>query len=88
MFNVITGLYTPDGGDMVFRGESILGRAPSQVTRLGIARTFQNVKLFPNMTVLENAMVGQHCRTKAGVFGALIRTPSDAPRGEWHPPTR
>ena len=76
MFNVITGLYTPDGGDVVFRGESILGRAPSQVTELGIARTFQNVKLFPNMTVLENAMVGQHCRTKAGVFGALIRTPS------------
>lgn len=76
VFNVITGLYTPDGGDVVFRGESILGRAPSQVTRLGIARTFQNVKLFPNMTVLENAMVGQHCRTKAGVFGALLRTPS------------
>jgi branched-chain amino acid transport system ATP-binding protein len=76
VFNVITGLYTPDGGDVVFRGESILGRAPSQVTRLGIARTFQNVKLFPNMTVLENAMVGQHCRTKAGVFGALIRTPA------------
>ncbi|HEY6567608.1 MAG TPA: ABC transporter ATP-binding protein [Actinomycetota bacterium] len=76
VFNVITGLYTPDGGDVVFRGESILGRAPSQVTRLGIARTFQNVKLFPNMTVLENAMVGQHCRTKAGVFGSLLRTPS------------
>jgi branched-chain amino acid transport system ATP-binding protein len=76
VFNVITGLYTPDGGDVVFRGESILGRAPSQVTRLGIARTFQNVKLFPNMTVLENAMVGQHCRTKAGIFGALIRTPA------------
>jgi branched-chain amino acid transport system ATP-binding protein len=53
-----------------------VGRLPSQVTKLGIARTFQNVKLFPNMTVLENAMVGQHCRTKAGVFGALIRTPA------------
>ena len=76
VFNVITGLYTPDGGDVVFQGESILGRLPSQVTKLGIARTFQNVKLFPNMTVLENAMVGQHCRTKTGVFGALVRTPS------------
>jgi branched-chain amino acid transport system ATP-binding protein len=76
VFNVITGLYTPDDGDVVFRSESIVGRLPSQVTKLGIARTFQNVKLFPNMTVLENAMVGQHCRTKAGVFGALIRTPA------------
>jgi branched-chain amino acid transport system ATP-binding protein len=76
VFNVITGLYTPDAGSVVFRGGSLLGRLPSQVTKLGIARTFQNVKLFPNMTVLENAMVGQHCRTKTGVVGALIRTPS------------
>ena len=58
VFNVITGLYRPDAGDVRFRGESIIGRLPSQVTKLGIARTFQNVKLFPNMTVLENAMVG------------------------------
>ncbi|MGZ5288350.1 MAG: ABC transporter ATP-binding protein [Actinomycetota bacterium] len=75
VFNVITGLYTPDAGVVRFRGESIIGRLPSQVTKLGIARTFQNVKLFPNMTVLENAMVGQHCRSKAGVFGAVFRTP-------------
>jgi ABC-type branched-subunit amino acid transport system ATPase component len=74
VFNVITGLYAPDGGDVRFRGGSIVGRLPSQVTKLGIARTFQNVKLFPNMTVLENAMVGQHCRTKSGVAGALFRT--------------
>jgi ABC-type branched-subunit amino acid transport system ATPase component len=76
VFNVITGLYAPDAGDVRFSGESILGRLPSQVTKLGIARTFQNVKLFPNMTVLENAMVGQHCRSSAGVFGAIFRTPS------------
>jgi branched-chain amino acid transport system ATP-binding protein len=76
VFNVITALYRPDGGDIVFRGESLVGRAPSQIVRLGIARTFQNVKLFPNMTVLENAMVGQHCRSSAGVFGAVFRTPS------------
>ena len=76
VFNVITGLYSPDGGDVVLRGESILGRTPSQITRLGIARTFQNVKLFPNMTVLENAMVGQHCRTRSGLFGAIFRPPS------------
>jgi branched-chain amino acid transport system ATP-binding protein len=75
VFNVMTALYRPDGGDIVFRGESILDRAPSQIVRLGIARTFQNVKLFPNMTVLENAMVGQHCRSRAGVFGAVFRTP-------------
>ena len=76
VFNVITGLYAPDGGDVILRGESIVGRTPSQITRLGIARTFQNVKLFPNMTVLENAMVGQHCRTRSGLFGAVFRPPS------------
>ncbi len=76
VFNVITGLYAPDGGDVRFRGSTIVGRLPSQVTKLGIARTFQNVKLFPNMTVLENAMVGQHCRSKAGIFGALLHTRS------------
>jgi branched-chain amino acid transport system ATP-binding protein len=76
VFNVITGLYAPDGGDVILRGDSIVGRTPSQITRLGIARTFQNVKLFPNMTVLENAMVGQHCRTRSGLFGAVFRPPS------------
>ncbi len=76
VFNVITGLYAPDAGDIRFRDETIVGRLPSQVTKLGIARTFQNVRLFPNMTVLENAMVGQHCRSRAGVFGALLQTPS------------
>jgi ABC-type branched-subunit amino acid transport system ATPase component len=75
LFNVITGLYAPDGGDIRFRGESIVGLRPHQVARLGIARTFQNVHLFPNMTVLENAMVGQHCRSKAGIFGSILRTP-------------
>jgi branched-chain amino acid transport system ATP-binding protein len=76
VFNVVTGLYRPDAGHVRFRGGSLVGRAPSQVTKLGIARTFQNVKLFPNMTVLENVMVGQHCRTRTGVFGALLRTPA------------
>ena len=76
VFNVITGLYRPDGGEIVFNGERLAGRTPNQVTRLGIARTFQNVHLFPNMTVLENAMVGQHCRSKSGVVSAFLRTPS------------
>jgi branched-chain amino acid transport system ATP-binding protein len=76
MFNVVTGLYEPDDGAVLYAGERLVGLAPNQITRLGIARTFQTVHLFPNMTVLENAMVGQHCRTKSGVFGAVFRPPS------------
>jgi ABC-type branched-subunit amino acid transport system ATPase component len=76
LFNVITGIYAPDDGDIRYRGESIVGLRPHQVVRLGIARTFQSVRLFPNMTILENAMVGQHCRTKGGLFGSILRTPA------------
>ncbi len=75
MYNVVTGLYAPDDGDVRFRGDSIVGLAPNRITRLGIARTFQTVHLFPNMTVLENAMVGQHCRGRSGVLGAVLRLP-------------
>ena len=89
LFNVITGLYEPDGGDIRFHGESIVGLRPHQVARLGIARTFQNVHLFPNMTVLENAMVGQHCRTSSGI---VRRRPPDCrgtqPRGGADPRAR
>jgi branched-chain amino acid transport system ATP-binding protein len=76
VFNVITGLYQPDAGDVLFRGQSIVGLTPNQITKLGIARTFQTVHLFPNMTVLENAMVGQHCRSRATIVGAILRTPA------------
>ena len=76
MFNVVTGLYRPDDGEIRFRGDNIVGLAPNRITRLGIARTFQTVHLFPNMTILENAMVGQHCRTRSGVFGSVLRFPS------------
>jgi len=76
MFNVVTGLYEPDDGDVRFRGDSIVGLAPNRITRLGISRTFQTVHLFPNMTILENAMVGQHCRSRSGVLGSVIRLPS------------
>jgi ABC-type branched-subunit amino acid transport system ATPase component len=75
VFNVITGLYPPDDGDVRLRGETVVGLAPNRITRAGIARTFQSVHLFANMTVLENAMVGQHCRSTAGVFGSILRTP-------------
>jgi branched-chain amino acid transport system ATP-binding protein len=76
LFNTITGLYGPDGGDVRFGGQSIVGLKPSQITRLGISRTFQTVHLFPNMTVLENAMVGQHSRSRSGVLGSVLRLPS------------
>jgi branched-chain amino acid transport system ATP-binding protein len=75
LFNVITGLYEPDGGDVLFNGQNLVGLKPNQITRLGVARTFQTVHLFPNMTVLENAMVGQHCRTRSGLVGAVLRPP-------------
>jgi len=75
MFNVITGLYAPDDGTIRFRGDTIVGLAPNRITKLGIARTFQTVHLFPNMTILENAMVGQHCRTRSGVLGSVLRLP-------------
>ncbi len=73
-FNVITGIFSPDEGDIIFEGESIAGLTPSTITHRGVARTFQNVRLFPNLTIIENVMVGRHCRTSQGVFGALFKT--------------
>ena len=75
LFNVVTGIYAPDEGDIRYLGTSIVGLRPHQVVKRGIARTFQNVRLFPNMTILENAMVGQHSRSKGGLFGSIFRTP-------------
>jgi branched-chain amino acid transport system ATP-binding protein len=75
LFNVVTGLYTPNGGSIVFDGHHLVGLKPNQVCSLGISRTFQTVRLFPNMTVLENAMVGQHSRTRSGLLGAVLRLP-------------
>ena len=75
-FNVVSGLYAPDQGEILFDGQPIQGLASHAIAKIGIARTFQTVHLFPNMTVLENAMVGQHARSKTGVFGAIFRPPS------------
>jgi ABC-type branched-subunit amino acid transport system ATPase component len=75
-FNLLSGLDAPSSGEMVFKGESLKGLAPNEITKLGIARTFQNVRLFANMTILENVIVGQHCRTKSGVFSAIFHPPS------------
>lgn len=73
-FNVISGLFTPDAGSIVFDGDHVAGHLPNEITARGIARTFQNVRLFPNLTVLENVMVGQHCRTSQGIFGTIFQT--------------
>ena len=73
LFNAITA--SVEGtGEIVFEGQSLLGLDPNQVTSQGVARTFQNVRLFANMSVLENVMVAQYCRTKQGIFGALFYT--------------
>jgi branched-chain amino acid transport system ATP-binding protein len=75
LFNVICGLLSADLGDVHYRGQPILGLRPYQIARLGISRTFQNLSLFANMTVGENVMVGRHCRTRAGMLSAILRTP-------------
>ena len=74
LFNIVTGFYSPDAGKINFDGHNLVGLKPNQITRVGVSRTFQAVRLFGAMTVLENAMVGQHTRTKAGVYGALFNT--------------
>lgn len=72
-FNTITGLYIPDTGSFKLNGESYEPKSVHEVTKAGIARTFQNIRLFGNMSVLENVMVGRHVRTNAGIFGAIFR---------------
>jgi len=79
-FNCITGMYAPDSGDIDLirpgrNPERLNGMKPNRITSRGMARTFQNIRLFHNMTALENIMVGRHCRTHAGVLGAIFRGP-------------
>ncbi len=75
LFNVLTGIYRPDEGDATFKGHSILGYRPDQITALGICRTFQNIRLFANMTVVENVLVGMHSRISSSMASVLGRTP-------------
>jgi len=75
-FNVITGLYTPDSGSFVLSGQAYEPTAVHEVARAGIARTFQNIRLFADMSALENVMVGRHIRSSSGVLGAIFRTAS------------
>lgn len=76
VFNLITGIYSPSSGDIVLAGRSLAGLSPDKVLRRGIARTFQNIRLFNNMTVLENVLVGEHTQLKANVLGSLFHTPN------------
>jgi branched-chain amino acid transport system ATP-binding protein len=76
LFNVLTGIYTPDGGTFSFDGAPLAGLKPNEVAARGIARTFQNIRLFANLSALENVMIGRHVRTRAGVFGAMLRNAS------------
>jgi branched-chain amino acid transport system ATP-binding protein len=74
-FNCITGAYRPEEGTLTFGGQLLNDRRPDQITALGIARTFQNIRLFAGMTALENVLVGHHHRLKSGVFGAVVQPP-------------
>ncbi len=73
LFNVITGLYAPESGRVLLNADNLTGHKPNDVVAHGIARTFQNIRLFANMTALENVMAGRHVRTHAGVVGAILR---------------
>lgn len=75
LFNCITGFYTPDEGDMFFRGKSLLGYSPDRITRQGISRTYQNIRLFPAMTAIENILVGAHPKLDSNLLDAILHTP-------------
>lgn len=74
-FNMLTGIYTPTDGTLTFKGTSVGGKKPHLITEMGITRTFQNIRLFQNMTALENVMVGRHTRSAATPLGAVLRSP-------------
>jgi branched-chain amino acid transport system ATP-binding protein len=74
-FNVFTGIYVPEEGTVAFRGIPLLGRRPDQITALGVCRTFQNIRLFGNMTAVENVLVGMHCRVRLKLWDVLTRNP-------------
>ncbi len=75
-FNVLSGLYKPEKGEILFLGQPIQGLPAHEIAALGISRTFQNIRLFPNMTAMENVMVARHCRTQSEFFSTLLKTPS------------
>jgi branched-chain amino acid transport system ATP-binding protein len=76
VFNCITGMYRPSSGAILFGGREVRGMKPHRIAQLGLVRTFQSIRLFPNMSVRDNVLAGRHCRTRSGVLGAIIRPPS------------
>ncbi|MHB1099139.1 MAG: ABC transporter ATP-binding protein, partial [Burkholderiales bacterium] len=72
LFNVLTGIYKPDSGNFRLEGVEMAGKKPSEMAKSGISRTFQNIRLFSNMSAIENVMVGRHCRTRGSVLGAIL----------------
>jgi branched-chain amino acid transport system ATP-binding protein len=74
-FNMLTGVYRPTAGRIIFDGEDVTGKPPHAITERGIGRTFQNIRLFQNMTALENVLVGMHARLRGGILGSIVRTP-------------
>ncbi|HLT59132.1 MAG: ABC transporter ATP-binding protein [Limnochordales bacterium] len=74
VFNLITGIYAPDAGTITFQGQAIHGQPPHRITAMGIARTFQNIRLFGSASALENVMMARHCRTRSGSLAAIFRT--------------
>jgi len=74
-FNMLTGLYKPSTGRILFDNKDVTRARPDLITKAGVARTFQNIRLFATMTAIENVMVGQHSRMKAGIFGSIFRPP-------------
>ncbi|HUG63865.1 MAG TPA: ABC transporter ATP-binding protein [Gaiellaceae bacterium] len=74
-FNQITGVYVPTSGSIVFDGKEVVGKPPHAIVELGIGRTFQNIRLFAQMTALENVLVGMHCRLRGGIVGSILGTP-------------
>lgn len=75
LFNIVTGIYSPTEGNIFLAGQDITGQKPHRITAMGFARTFQNIRLFPKMTVLDNVILGMHTRTKSNLFDAVLRLP-------------
>jgi branched-chain amino acid transport system ATP-binding protein len=75
LFNIITGIYTPNQGTVYFNNRSLTGKSPHEIASMGISRTFQNIRLYGNMTVMENVMVGMHTKTRSGIAGSIFRSP-------------
>ena len=76
VFNLITGNYRPDSGEIMFDGQSLITQSPHRIVSLGVARTFQTIRLFPEMEVIENVLAGCHCRMRSGIFASMFRLPS------------